>query len=353
MEQGGFTLVGRARKGRGRAGPSASALARAIALVEAPPAALLADEVRRLVDSVRECAEAVSSSDTWARVGRALDELRVRPERIVCYGLGSPASSHIARWQLGLLLLLQQRYARPGPYSSDHGYPVSSDPGSAVSEDAAASAPTPAAATTARAEPAAAADAGIPIASLVCQDWANDKGQCIKDLSAPFVSPLKLARGAGGAMSATLPSGDGGLVFSVSVFDPILSDADREILSALGLAYTRSELEVDHAVRGVRTLFYMPHCDRQLYEAVLDANWPPTSELERVWVLGNSFGAYAERVVDRNRYTPTPRLEAVQRYTREVEVPDRFHVGGVFNNLSLHAFLHAFNNPLLPDKSGA
>jgi len=58
--------------------------------------------------------------------------------------------------------------------------------------------------------------ASEPWIRCVCQDWANDKGQYIKDLITPFVSPLKLARGAGGAMSATLPSGEGGLLFSAS-----------------------------------------------------------------------------------------------------------------------------------------
>lgn len=251
MEEGGFTLVKRGSRACARSAPSKPALARAVALVDTPPAVLSAAGVARLASQVRECAGEVRASATWAHVARAVDELDVRPERIVCYGIGSPSISHISRYQLGLLLLLRELWQAP-PSSE----------------------------------------------------------------------------GAAGSASA-LPT---------FVFDPILSDADRAIVASLGLRALGASEGRALSVGGLRCLLFMPHCELGLYEAVLSANW--ASGLPRLWVLGNSLRAYADRVVSRAQQQPTPRLDEAQaaRLVRELQVPDRFCVGGVFNNLSLHAF---------------
>jgi hypothetical protein len=283
MEEDGFTLVRRGAKLRARGTPSAIALARAVALVETPADALSAADVARHVDAIGQCVAEVEASAVWAELRSALDGLEIQPGRLVCYGLGSPSLSHIARYQLGMLVLLARRVASLR---------------------------------------AAAADA----------------------------------------------SASGREALAASVYDPILSAGDREILTRLGLHVPRAQADVSHAVdaagddgdsddggrggddserepgpsagaRGrlaAHTLFFMPHCDATLYDAVLAANWPDS--LARVVVLGNSFRGYAERVVDRRRLAPTPRLDEVAAWTCERPIADTFKVGGVFNNLSLHTF---------------
>lgn len=266
MEEGGFTLVRRRSRACARAAPRATALARAVSLVDAPPATLPAASVERFATQIRACADEVRASATWAHVRRALDELDVNPERIVCYGIGSPSLSHIARYQLGMLLLLREVHPTR-PSVSERG----------------ARAPT--------------------VADTACI--------------------------AGGPITSLLHT---------SVFDPILSNADLSILVSLGLEPLTASSGSAHAVGSVRTLFFMPHCDLQLYEAVLDANWP--AGLARLWVLGNSFGAYADAVVARRERKPTPRLDEAQaqQRVRELQIAEEFSVGGVFNNMSLHAF---------------
>lgn len=79
----------------------------------------------------------------------------------------------------------------------------------------------------------------------------------------------------------------------IEVFDPILSASECGIIESLGCTI----LTVNE--RGRRTaesptLFFMPHCAALLYDNVLRANWSPVL-LNRIILLGNSFGSYLEQ----------------------------------------------------------
>jgi hypothetical protein len=39
----------------------------------------------------------------------------------------------------------------------------------------------------------------------------------------------------------------------------------------------------------------MPHCDLELYEALLKANRSEDENMERLFLVGNSLGAYLDR----------------------------------------------------------
>lgn len=87
-------------------------------------------------------------------------------------------------------------------------------------------------------------------------------------------------------------------ISSVEVFDPIISATERATMEELGVTV----MEIDE--RGRRevkapTLFFMPHCEVQLYDNLLNANWGCES-LNKMVILGNSFGEY-ERYVEERR----------------------------------------------------
>jgi len=134
---------------------------------------------------------------------------------------------------------------------------------------------------------------------------------------------------------------------STAIFDPLLGPACKAVCRAHGVAV----LTVDE--RGLRrvpaaatttaaaaaaatsatstsccstkpwALFFMPHCDRFLYENVLRANWSPDA-LSRVVIIGNSFSRYTER--EFGKASAASLLTRVAPYT--VEMPLVVALGG-------------------------
>uniref|UniRef100_A0A0E0KXU0 SRR1-like domain-containing protein n=1 Tax=Oryza punctata TaxID=4537 RepID=A0A0E0KXU0_ORYPU len=131
------------------------------------------------------------------------------------------------------------------------------------------------------------------------------------------------------------------------LFDPVLSAAECAAAAALGFT-------VPGVNDGCRrradepTLFYMPHCEASLYDALLAANWEPPSQLRHVCVLGNSFRNYAIQA-EENRSGPAAKAKhvlAAERFAWEERVNEK---GGVddddddvfnraFNETSWHFF---------------
>ena len=104
---------------------------------------------------------------------------------------------------------------------------------------------------------------------------------------------------------------------AVSFFDPVLSAGGAFVLEKLGVTVT---LENENCRRrvpsGANWLFFMPHCDRDMYNNVVGANIAPEGDaaataavaddtagaqaanavsFTNLSILGNSFQAYEER----------------------------------------------------------
>lgn len=82
----------------------------------------------------------------------------------------------------------------------------------------------------------------------------------------------------------------------IEVFDPIVSEVESRVMEALGCTV----LTVDEKGRREAerpTLFFMPHCEAELYNNLLEANWRP-ERLDRMVVFGNSFERYHSFVTE-------------------------------------------------------
>lgn len=171
---------------------------------------------------------------------------------------------------------------------------------------------------------------------------------------------------------------------AISFYDPVLTHGGAKVLDELGVTVTQENVHCRRKVPdGGHSLFFMPHCDREMYNNVVSVNtidaesstanaftadsghadeaesaaggdWsgvPPFTDggsicrssnlsFRNLSILGNSFSAYAERA---------PYDEALQRCehlliaaSRCVEQPLR-DAGeefgpGVFNDTALHTF---------------
>jgi len=125
---------------------------------------------------------------------------------------------------------------------------------------------------------------------------------------------------------------------SADLFDPVLSAVECAAAAALGFSVP----SLDDGCRRLAeepTLFYMPHCEASLYDALLAANWDSPAQLRRVCVLGNSFRRYALQA-EENRSGPaakSPHVPAAERFAREERIGD---TGDLDDD---DWFAHAFN----------
>ena len=126
----------------------------------------------------------------------------------------------------------------------------------------------------------------------------------------------------------------------MEVFDPILSATETRVLETLGC----SVLSVNEQGRRQAlkpTLFFMPHCEAELYDNLLQANWR-VDMLKRVVLFGNSFETYEQYVSVFKNTTVVNRRKhilSVRRFTKEFGIKtvsdDYFRA---FHDLSWHFF---------------
>uniref|UniRef100_A0AAR2JEM2 SRR1-like domain-containing protein n=1 Tax=Pygocentrus nattereri TaxID=42514 RepID=A0AAR2JEM2_PYGNA len=82
-----------------------------------------------------------------------------------------------------------------------------------------------------------------------------------------------------------------------SMYDPVFTVSEREILRELGFTVLTENEEGKRAVCRP-TLFYLMHCGKALYNNLLWRNWSPHI-LPKVIVIGNSFLGIQERMLQR------------------------------------------------------
>ena len=84
----------------------------------------------------------------------------------------------------------------------------------------------------------------------------------------------------------------------VLVFDPILTPSEKDILRRLGLETSDENLEgfYQGSQEGL-TVFYLPHCPKQLLNNILWQNW---NNLDSIVILGNSLSEIVSKTSDKN-----------------------------------------------------
>ncbi|KDP22014.1 hypothetical protein JCGZ_02858 [Jatropha curcas] len=106
----------------------------------------------------------------------------------------------------------------------------------------------------------------------------------------------------------------------IEVFDPILSAAESQVLEAFGCSVITIN---EHGRRRVTrpTLFYMPHCEAELYDNLLQANWG-AGQLNQIVLFGNSFEMYqflselrSSTIIDSSRH-----IVAIRKFTHEYKI---------------------------------
>ncbi|XP_062509100.1 SRR1-like protein [Corticium candelabrum] len=120
------------------------------------------------------------------------------------------------------------------------------------------------------------------------------------------------------------------------VYDPAFDSVDHQMVVSAGFSV------IDHNEEGRRcvdrrTVFYMPHCGKLLYDNVLRANWS-RDRLSMITIIGNKFSHYRERLVWCDLEREAPCIAHVLEYVTEREVSTCFQHRDVFNDLAIHDF---------------
>ncbi|KAJ3676390.1 hypothetical protein LUZ60_003802 [Juncus effusus] len=106
-------------------------------------------------------------------------------------------------------------------------------------------------------------------------------------------------------------------VASAEIFDPVLSATECHVAEELGF---KVMLTNEHGRRKVKepTIFFMPHCEAELYNSLLEANWP--SDLNRMVLIGNSFSQYCNYVFEAGKINGgSVKIERVAKRLLEIE----------------------------------
>ncbi|XP_071731659.1 protein SENSITIVITY TO RED LIGHT REDUCED 1-like [Rutidosis leptorrhynchoides] len=127
----------------------------------------------------------------------------------------------------------------------------------------------------------------------------------------------------------------------IEVFDPIISLTEKKVLEELGCCVLAVNEQGRRQAVGP-TLFFMPHCEAELYDNMLKANWR-YENLKQIILFGNSFEKYVQhRSVFRNTALDDSRkhILSVQPFTKEFEIctvlDDYFRA---FHGSSWHFFI--------------
>ncbi|KAI0721566.1 SRR1-domain-containing protein [Cerioporus squamosus] len=98
----------------------------------------------------------------------------------------------------------------------------------------------------------------------------------------------------------------------VSVFDPVLTEQDLQLLAQRGLTPIPENRTARHALESP-TIAFMPHCDLHLYENLLRENWS-RERLPNVLLIANPLSEYAERIPSRRLAVEHPCVARLAPY---------------------------------------
>ncbi|KAM7391867.1 hypothetical protein PAMP_022518 [Pampus punctatissimus] len=121
-----------------------------------------------------------------------------------------------------------------------------------------------------------------------------------------------------------------------SVYDPVFSSGERDVLRELGLTVlTKNEEGKRPATKP--TLFYLMHCGKALYNNLLWKNWS-TQRLPLMIIIGNSFSGIQDRTIEREFKRDYSYISQVVDVCEERALPCPSRLIDVFSDTSVITF---------------
>ncbi|XP_058118785.1 SRR1-like protein [Anopheles ziemanni] len=121
----------------------------------------------------------------------------------------------------------------------------------------------------------------------------------------------------------------------IQFYDPVFSSSEVEILQSLAEAVLQENVEGKYSAEHCRTLFYLPHCPKQIVNNVLWKNWQQ-EHLTNVILLCNSFCSITNNHPRRFLERSAGYILRATGVFQEVPLRNNFRFTDIFNDTSLH-----------------
>lgn len=123
---------------------------------------------------------------------------------------------------------------------------------------------------------------------------------------------------------------------AIKFFDPIFTSSDKKLIELLNHQVLTDNKEGKY-VADVPTLFYLPHCPKQITNNLLFSNWNP-EHVKNLFLICNSFKSIIEATPERFLRPNASFLLEINPFVTEVEIDNNFKFSDIFNDFALHSF---------------
>lgn len=119
-------------------------------------------------------------------------------------------------------------------------------------------------------------------------------------------------------------------------YDPVVLKNDIDILTRLNCKVLSENKEGKYPIEHT-TLFYLPHCPKQITNNLLYSNWNCES-LQNIILICNSFSKTITSTPERLLRPNAHYLLEIHPFTAETEFENSYKFTDIFNDFSVHSF---------------
>lgn len=125
---------------------------------------------------------------------------------------------------------------------------------------------------------------------------------------------------------------------NVKIYDPIFKQNELDALNELDFEILSENHEGKFAVNNLDglTLFYLPHCPKQLTNNLLWTNW--SLKLSNCVIISNSFHKIIESNTKRHVNNNAFYIISILPYVVELAIINSFKYYEIFNDMAIHIF---------------
>lgn len=119
--------------------------------------------------------------------------------------------------------------------------------------------------------------------------------------------------------------------------DPIFSSQEKLLLESLNCQVITENFEGKNQIENNETtIFYLPHCPKQLTNNILWKNWG--IHLKNIILIGNSFDSLISSTPERILKSNAEFILKINPFVRELHLENNFKYSDIFNDTSIHLF---------------